>query len=262
MSLRQRRAFLMTAISMAGVGVVALITGQLGSRTQSGGTAGEAPQAGEAAPGAPEAGGAEGSAAGAGTAGAVTADDGPIVMISRSEWGARPPAVTAQGSGEHGYYNAVSNPNGWLQYDQPPAQVLHTLVIHHSALPLSDGPVEIQNLHMDEKNFADVGYQYLINERGQLFEGRAVNVRGAHAFGCNHGTVGICLIGNFEEIEPTATQLRTLDALINALISAYPRITRMAAHKDCNPGVTLCPGQNLYALLPGIAERFGLLYGI
>lgn len=192
---------------------------------------------------------------------ASAASAAPVIVIPRSQWGAKEPAVTTDGTGEYGPYSAA-NPNGWLVYDQPLSEVLDTIIVHHSALPLSDGPLAIQRLHMEEKGFADIGYQYLINETGQLFEGRALNVRGAHTFGANFGSVGICLIGNFEEVQPAEVQLGIYKALAAALIKQYPRINRMAGHKDFNPGITLCPGKNLYPLLPSLAADLGIRYGI
>jgi hypothetical protein len=180
--------------------------------------------------------------------------------VPRANWGAVQPQISPSGSGERGPYNAVSNPNGWLTYDQPLGDVLHTIVVHHSALPLSDGPVEIQQLHLQERGFADVGYQFMIDENGRLYEGRAVNVRGAHTYGQNYGSVGICLIGNFEEIQPSAVQLAMLRSLLACLVMQYPNITRLAGHRDFNAG-TLCPGANLAPLLPGIASELGLVYG-
>jgi hypothetical protein len=180
--------------------------------------------------------------------------------IPRAEWGARPPAVSPEGTGENGPYSAA-NPNGWLVYDQPLDQVYQVIIVHHSALPLSDGPREIQNLHMDEKGFADIGYHYLIDQNGSLYEGRAIDVRGAHTLGYNYGSIGICLIGNFEEIQPAQPQIEMLQSLIACLLGRYPNINRLAGHRDYNPGVTLCPGANLAPLLPLIAEQFGLASG-
>jgi N-acetylmuramoyl-L-alanine amidase len=180
--------------------------------------------------------------------------------IPRSGWDARAPAVFPDGSGENGPYSAA-NPNGWLVYDQALEQVYRVIVVHHSALPLSDGPREIQNLHMDEKGFADIGYHYLIDQSGSLYEGRAIDVRGAHTLGYNYGTVGICLIGNFEEIQPAQAQVEMLQNLVACLLGRFPKIDRLAGHNDYNPGVTLCPGENLAPLLPRIARQFGLQSG-
>lgn len=185
----------------------------------------------------------------------------PVVLIPREQWGAREPDVSPDGRGERGPYSPA-NPNGWLVYDRPLEEVLERIIIHHSALPLTDGPVEIQRLHMEERGFADIGYQYLIDEAGRLFEGRPLNVRGAHTAGSNTGSVGICLLGNFEETQPTAAQLNSLHALIKALLLNFKNITSLAGHKDFNPDTTLCPGQHLYALLAEIAGQHGLRYGV
>ena len=181
--------------------------------------------------------------------------------ITRAGWGAESPLVSATGWGENGPYDAVTNPNGWLVYDQPLEEVLDTLVIHHSALPLSDGPREIQRLHQEERGFADIGYHFLIDENGRLYEGRAINVRGAHTYGQNYGSIGICLIGNFEILQPAENQLAMLRSLLTCLTAQYPAIRRLAGHRDFNAG-TLCPGANLEPLLPGLAEEYRLVFGV
>ncbi len=187
---------------------------------------------------------------------------GQVILIPRSAWGAAEPSVSPDGHGEHGPYDAITNPDGWLVYDQPIETVLNQVIIHHSALPLTDGPLEIQRLHTEEKGFADIGYHFLINEKGQLFEGRSLQVRGAHTYGANYASLGICLLGNFEEIQPAPVQLAVLKILLPDLISRFPLISRLAGHRDYNPGITLCPGANLYPLLPDIANEFHLHYGV
>jgi N-acetyl-anhydromuramyl-L-alanine amidase AmpD len=149
-----------------------------------------------------------------------------------------------------------------LEYAAPLADVLTGVILHHSALPLTDGPQEIQRLHMEEKGFADIGYHFLVDEAGLIYAGRPLDVRGAHAYGCNYGTVGICMIGNFEEIDPTAQQLAALDALLRDLAARYPGLRALAGHKDCNPGTTLCPGARFFPRLPEIAQAHGLTYGV
>jgi hypothetical protein len=233
----------MIMIGAGAVGAVTIVTSRLARRRP----AGELP----ARVGQP----AESTPAGA------RATYAPVVLIPRSQWGARDPDVTPAGRGEHGPYSAA-NPNGWQVYDRPLADVLQTVIIHHSALPLSDGPVEIQQLHMEEKGFADVGYHYLIDAEGRLYEGRALNVRGAHTYAHNYGSVGVCLIGNFEEAQPTGTQLNTLHALLRALVEQLPNLRLLAGHKDFNTGATLCPGQNFHPMLAEIAAQHGLRYGV
>lgn len=144
-------------------------------------------------------------------------------------------------------------------YAEPLDEILRTLVVHHSAVLLSDGPREIQGMHF-RRGFADIGYHLLINAAGQMFEGRPLNVRGAHTARHNTGAVGVCLLGNFEVIEPTAAQLQSLHALSRALRDVLG-ITHLAGHRDFPSQSTLCPGRNLYPLLPDVAASLMLAYG-
>jgi hypothetical protein len=146
-----------------------------------------------------------------------------LSIIPRSEWGAAEPDHTV--TGEHGLYHPQTNPEGWLVYPEPLEQVFTTIVVHHSALPVSDGPLAIQRLHMVNRGFAD-----------------------------------IVLLGNFENSPPLPIQLTTLQTLAGCLAAAY-NITHLAGHRDFQPGVTVCPGQFLEPLLPGLAARLGLSFG-
>lgn len=179
-----------------------------------------------------------------------------LQIVPRSEWGAAEPNLDSV----EGLYDPVTNPGGWLVYTEPLPEVLTTIVVHHSALPLSDGPREIQQMHFQFKDYADIAYHYLIDETGQIYEGRSLTVRGAHTGGHNTGTVGIVLLGNFEISQPTEAQLASLHTLSACLIDAYA-ITHIAGHRDFQPGATDCPGDNLEALLPALAAELGIEFG-
>jgi hypothetical protein len=161
---------------------------------------------------------------------------------------------------ETGWFNAETNPTGVLRYQQPLADWLTSIIVHHSALPDERGPLEIQNLHMDNAGYADIGYHYIIDTSGTLYEGRPLQLRGAHTEGFNTGTVGIVLLGNFENSSPSQEQLQTLNQLIIFLRNRFG-ITHLAGHRDFNPEVTVCPGNNLEALLGQIANQTGLEFG-
>ncbi|NJM41636.1 MAG: N-acetylmuramoyl-L-alanine amidase [Anaerolineae bacterium] len=192
-----------------------------------------------------------------------TVQGSPLKMLSlnikpRASWGAAQPNHASRV--EFGFYDAVTNRGGWRIYDQPLDQILRTVVVHHSALPLSDGPREIQIHHLKGKGYADIGYHFVIDAAGEMFEGRPLNVRGAHAGGFNTGCVGICLLGNFEESAPTAAQLTALEVLASALKRQFG-ITHLAGHRDFQPTATVCPGAGLEPLLPNLATTLGLQFG-
>jgi hypothetical protein len=177
-------------------------------------------------------------------------------IVPRAEWGAAPPDVAGS---DEGPYDAATNPGGWYVYPEPPTEALNTLVVHHSALPLSDGPVEIQRKHL-RRGFADIGYHFVIDAAGLIYAGRDVAARGAHTGGHNTGTLGVVLLGNFEERIPTEAQVDRLHALGHALREAYT-LTHLAGHRDFQPGVTVCPGRHLETRLPALAEALKLSFG-
>jgi len=183
------------------------------------------------------------------------------IIISRTEWGARPLALNAPE--EFGTFDAQINPEGVLTYPDDLDTVLNTIVVHHSAIS-NASPAGIQELHMDRRGFADVAYHFLIDADGTISEGREINIRGAHVQGFNTGSVGIVLIGNFNETEPALAQIDSLEKLVDYLRYAY-EIRYVAGHRDYpnqSPDGTECPGDNLYPLLPGLARTLGMKYGI
>jgi peptidoglycan recognition protein len=102
-------------------------------------------------------------------------------IVSRAEWGARPPLEEI--------YQAVPVPY---------------VVIHHGAsAPCFDqascsSMVQVyQNLHMDTNGWPDIGYNFLVGEDGNVYEGRGWDKVGAHAPGYNFNSIGVCFIGTF-----------------------------------------------------------------
>ena len=181
-----------------------------------------------------------------------------LQIIPCAEWGALAPNHNAPN--EHGLFDPEHNPDGWQVYTTPLEHTLTTVVIHHSAIPLSDGPREIQQLHMRNLGFADIGYHFVVDAPGQVYEGRPLNVRGTHTRGHNTGTVGIVLLGNFVVHEPPVQQIKALMTLIIYLRATY-QITHLAGHHDFLPTETVCPGANLELRLPDIARDAGLKFG-
>jgi hypothetical protein len=182
-------------------------------------------------------------------------------IVSRAEWGARP--LNLEAPEEFGLFDPKTNPEGVLYYSSDLSAVLNTIVVHHSAIP-DTGPADIQNLHMDRRGFADVAYHFMIAKDGMIYEGRELNIRGAHVQGFNTGSVGVVLLGNFNDEQPTEAQLNSLRALVDYLRYTYG-IRYLAGHKDYpdqSPDGTECPGDNLYPLLPGLARELGMKYGI
>ena len=144
------------------------------------------------------------------------------------------------------------------------APVTH-MIVHHSATP-GDATnwaavvLSIWTYHTLTNGWCDIGYNWLIAPDGVVYEGRGGgnNVRGAHFCGSNTGTMGICMLGTYEDIDPTPQALASLEKLLawkgcDAALapmdttfhpSSGLQLPVIAGHRDgCN---TLCPGQHLF----------------
>jgi hypothetical protein len=145
-------------------------------------------------------------------------------------------------------------------------EVFHN-VIHHSAGSNTNTNYtqvvrDIYLYHTEVNGWSDIGYNYLIAQDGTLYTGRDPgsgsqdNVRGAHFCGANSGTLGICLLGNYETATPTMSSRETLESLVtfqlldqghdpyNTYNHPLGNLGTIIGHRDgC---ATLCPGENVY----------------
>lgn len=181
-------------------------------------------------------------------------------LISRQAWGAR--EVNHQAEEEFGFYT-LDNPEGWHEYEVDLREAYQTVVIHHSSLYVTDDLTtvqEIQTLHMDDRGWADIGYHFCVGQNGMVYEGRMMSARGVHTEMYNTGSLGVCLLGNFEEMMPTQAQLDSTQGLLNWLVLRL-HLSHLAGHRDFN-SQTLCPGVNLYPRLDEFAAEAGLKRGV
>ncbi|MEL6650733.1 MAG: N-acetylmuramoyl-L-alanine amidase, partial [Bacteroidota bacterium] len=145
------------------------------------------------------------------------------------------------------------------------------IIVHHSAglNNSNDWPavvLAIFNLHVNTNGWCDIGYNWLIDPLGNVYEGRGGgnNVRGAHFCGKNSATTGVCMLGTFSNQAPTDTAIASLKKLIawkscdsqlnlesNALhFASGLNLDIVSGHRHgCS---TLCPGDSLFYLLPQI----------
>jgi len=180
-------------------------------------------------------------------------------IITRRSWGALAPNHNARN--EFGFYSD-NNPLGWRVYDDDLVNIYKTVVIHHSVVYETDDLTSVkvvQDLHQNDRRWADVGYHYVIGRDGGIYEGRDVHVRGAHTGGFNTGSLGICLLGNFEINTVTESQLNSLEQLLRWVTYRF-QPSHIAGHRDFDSN-TVCPGKNLFQYLPDFAQLTGLTHG-
>lgn len=110
---------------------------------------------------------------------------------------------------------------------------------------------QIQNQHMGVNGWADLGYHFMIDPDGRVWEGRSMQYVGAHASrdprtGANHnlGNIGVCLLGNFEQENPSSEALASLENLLDGLRQKYG-IPHNQVYGHTHFKATDCPGERL-----------------
>jgi hypothetical protein len=103
----------------------------------------------------------------------------------------------------------------------------------------------IRAYHVEARGWADLGYHYLIDPGGRIWEGRPAIWQGAHVKDFNPHNLGVVLLGNFDLQQPSMQQLLVLPQFVQALRRRY-RVSpdQIRSHQEWTP-TTACPGKNL-----------------
>jgi hypothetical protein len=130
-----------------------------------------------------------------------------------------------------------------------PARPWIVVAIHHSASAVG-GAARFDEWHR-AKGWEGVGYDFVVGNGTDTPDG-AIEVTprwreqrdGAHVKGWNDVAIGICLVGNFEETDPTAKQLEATVVLVRHLRRRF-RVPEQRVVGHGALGATLCPGRRL-----------------
>ena len=161
--------------------------------------------------------------------------------------------------------------------------------VHHTVTRNDYTPEEsagivlgIARYHRDSNGWNDVGYNFLLDKYGQVFEGRAGGIDqpviGAQAQGYNAVSTGIACLGDFSAIAASPAAMEALARLLawklgvhgtpvegsvtvvsaggptNRHLEGTPVVfERISGHRDGNN--TSCPGAALYGQLPALRSR-------
>lgn len=122
------------------------------------------------------------------------------------------------------------------------------IVIHHSNR-FFDSPLFIRMRHKFLRGWDDTGYHYMIGNGilcgdGIVYEGRSTDYVGAHSYGYNNKSIGVCLIGNYDRAKPTYRQYRALLALLESLQLKYTvPVVNVLSHNETSSCEKTCPGK-------------------
>ena len=195
---------------------------------------------------------------------ATSANGLPVPVTTRAEWGA----------------NA-----SYMSWDPDYASAGH-VVVHHTAGTNNYSAGQSASIvrgiyyyHAVTLDWGDIGYNFLIDKYGTVFEGRSGSVAapagrmsvGAHARGVNTGTMGLSMMGDYSSISPSDAQLSAVGRMAGwflkraGITDANGRaglhvwtteryqagstisMPRILGHRDV--GYTTCPGNVGYSKL-------------
>ena len=143
-----------------------------------------------------------------------------------------------------------TNPRIWLADSM---NGISRITVHHYGMPpvllrrKSDvtNRIEIIRRAHVNKGWADIGYHFVIDPMGRVWEGRPLQLQGAHVRDQNEHNLAVMVLGNFEEQRPTTDAIRTLESFVIAQMHRYQvPLNRVRTHLEL-ANTTLCPGYNL-----------------
>ena len=198
---------------------------------------------------------------------ATIANGLPVAVTTRAEWGA----------------NA-----SYMSWDPEYARAGH-VVVHHTAGTNSYSAGQSASIvrgiyyyHAVTLDWGDIGYNFLVDKFGTVFEGRSGSVAapagrmsiGAHARGVNTGTMGISMMGDYSTVSPSDAQLSSVGKMAGWFLKragisdvtgwaglhvwtteryqagSTISMPRILGHRDV--GYTTCPGNVGYSKLDTI----------
>ncbi|GAA1991193.1 hypothetical protein GCM10009718_31200 [Isoptericola halotolerans] len=148
--------------------------------------------------------------------------------------------------------------------------------IHHTAGTNSYSQAQVPGIirgiyayHAQTRGWGDIGYNFVVDKYGRVWEGRAGGVNrqtiGGHAVGYNTNATGISVLGNYETATVSNAAVSAVVRLVAWKLSLHGvpatgsttingrSVQRIFGHRDVS--ATACPGRTLYAKMGEIRRR-------
>jgi N-acetylmuramoyl-L-alanine amidase len=162
---------------------------------------------------------------------------------------------------------------GTIQSRANPMNGVRRITIHHSGIVSSHVRSQAEAASMLEsirrghvgQGWADIGYHYIVDPQGRVWEGRPLRYQGAHVKDNNPHNLGVMLMGNFDIERPTPAAVAALDAFVVEQMRRHQVALRRSGntqsgvftHQELMP--TACPGRNLQSYMLAARSSSGRL---
>ncbi len=94
------------------------------------------------------------------------------------------------------------------------------------------------------RGWSDIGYHFIVDRAGKVWEGRPIRYQGAHVRNNNQNNIGVMVLGNFQEQHPSSAQLINLPRFIAKLRRHY-NVSTSSIYTHRELVATSCPGKHL-----------------
>lgn len=126
------------------------------------------------------------------------------------------------------------------------------ITVHHDGMPpvslrskadIARRIETIRKAHVGQE-WADIGYHYIVDPLGNVWEGRPIRYQGAHVKPANERNMGVLVLGNFMDQRPSSAATTALDGFVSSQMKRLRiPLSRVYTHQELSP--TACPGVNL-----------------
>ena len=173
----------------------------------------------------------------------------PKGVLRRSAWGAASAKLEKM--------SPVGGP--WEKITVHHTDAIGSFSFNGSAANSGAAVKSVQRHHQLENGWADIGYHFLVDARGRVFEGRSLQWQGAHAGNPskNRRNIGVCVLGNFDKEHLSQAARDALSNLLDELRSSHKiSVNAIYLHKEISN--TECPGAHLSEWVNYYRKRPGL----
>lgn len=113
----------------------------------------------------------------------------------------------------------------------------------------------LQRKARDGSRWADIGYHFVIDPAGRVWEARSTSLQGAHVQDHNEENLGVLCLGHFDQQRPSERALWALEQFLALQMTRHRvPLSRVHTHRELNS--TICPGRNLQRSMD-VARRSG-----
>lgn len=189
-------------------------------------------------------------------------------VVSRSVWCQNPDCVYTDG----------------LEYHPVSHLIVHHTVSNNASSDWAAVVRAIWNFHTYSRGWGDIGYNYLVDPNGVIYEGHygGDDVVGTHASGANKGSMAVALLGTFTRADESPPGIRPPDPMLNSAADllawkadqrdinvfeasrSLPNIDwglpHLMGHRDVY-GTTACPGDQAHVLIPWLRDQIAARLG-